>query len=87
MAFQADRDEAINPEKVRPRPKPGSHKHLCAKVFLALGLIDVLSFIALISVGAVTELTPYVGMAPVRFGLWVVLPILFIKGKFDEKEP
>ena len=52
------------------------HRHVLAKVFLVLGLTDLV----------VSLFFGYMsGMSFVRFGLWVVLPVLFLAGVFDSK--
>ena len=58
------------------------HPHTCAKVALALGLIDIAVTVAFVVM---------LGQLPsptflIRLVLWVGLPILFLTGSFDKKE-
>ena len=57
------------------------HKHIVAKIFLAIGLLDLLLFIVLSAMAGGASLT--FGFIA-RFVLWVVIPTLFIMGVFDK---
>ena len=67
-------------ERQRDLSNP-EHKHDIAKVVLAIGLLDLLLTASFLLGGVMT--VDYGVFAAVRFGLFVVLPILFIRGTFD----
>ena len=56
------------------------HSHIIAKIFLAIGLIDLVATVVLLMLGG--SFSP---VFFVRFFLWVVLPFLFITGAFDRR--
>lgn len=58
------------------------HSHVVAKVFLAIGIIDLV-----VNVVMMTQGWAFSPLLLVRFFLWVVLPFLFIVGAFDKQEP
>ena len=60
---------------------PKEHKHTIAKVVLAIGLLDLLLTASFLVNGVMS--VAYGVSAAVRFCLWVVLPVLFIRGTFD----
>ena len=57
------------------------HSHVFSKIALALGGLDALLSVSLLLGGVMTA--EYVVGFAVRFVLWVVLPILFLRGTFD----
>lgn len=58
------------------------HSHIIAKIFLAVGLIDLVATVVFLVLGA-----PFSPFSLLRFFLWVVLPFFFIVGAFDKQEP
>ena len=70
------RERVRREREERQRRRSAEHRHIISKVVLVIGLLDLLVTASFLLGGAMT--VEYGVSAAVRFGLFVVLPLLFI---------